>query len=271
MDTSNISTVSIHLQKDGMDLSNVSVSAFGTTKETNMNGMATFDNVPGGKQTIVVKNGNQTYTVPVYVLSSDIDINLTHVKAIITIPSARQVAYEKASDSMPLFIGMMVVFGILLIGILYLFNKKFAFLPGIVKWFLQMLIVMIILVAGIFITAYANGSQDKLFAMLSVENSARASSNTVAPPFSVNASGGKNSISLSWEGDVADSMTRAYLIRWGKNAEEVVKKTRLTNGTTTRFDKLEANTEYSIEIQTIDISSGTPRLSDPVQTTAKTQ
>ena len=271
MDTSNISTVSIHLQKDGMDLQNVPISAFNQTKETDMDGRVTFTDVPGGKQTVVVKNGNQTYTVPVYVLSSDIDINLTHVQPTIEVPSSRQVAYQKASDSMPLFIGMMVVFGILLIGILYLFNKRFSFLPSVVRWFVQLIIVVVILVAGIFITAYANGSQDKLFALLPIESSARASSDSVEAPFNVNATGSRNSISLSWEGDVADTMTRAYLIRWGKNAEEVVKKTRLTNGTTTRFDKLDPDTEYRIEIQTIDMSSGTPRFSDAVQTTAKTQ
>jgi hypothetical protein len=271
MEAANISSVTVHIGKDGMDMQQVSVTAFGQTKQTDENGKATFNDVTGGKQTIVVKDSSKIYSVPVYVLSSDLDINLTHVQAAIQVPGARQEAYKKASDSMPLFVGMMVVFGVLLIGILYLFNKKFSFLPGFVRWFLQMVIVVIVLLAGIFITAYANGSQDKLFAMLSVEQSARASTDTIPAPVNVNAVGGKNSINLSWEGVEDPTFTRAYLIRWGKNAEEVVKKTRLTNGTTTRFDKLEAKTEYSVEIQTLDISDGSPRLSDPVRVTAKTQ
>lgn len=271
MDTANISTVQLHVQKDGVPLKEVSVTAFLKTKQTDENGDVTFSDVTGGKQTIVVKVADKTYTVPVYVLSPDIDVNLTQVQATTSMPADRQVAYQKAAGSAPLFIGMMVVFAVLVIVVLYFFNKKFAFLPTIVRWFLQMILVVVLLVAGIFITAYSNGSQDKLFAMISLDKSARASSDTVNPPVQVTAVGRKNAITVSWESEGGDGMSRAYLLRWGKNAAEVIQKTRLTNGKSTTFEKLDRNTEYRIEVQAIDLSSGNPKLSDPVLVTGKTQ
>lgn len=253
---STLTTVTLFIFKDGSPISGAEVSLLDQTATTDNQGRVEFSDITTNTSyPVIIQDGDGSYNVTAYILSSNVEVNLTGKTAETTgrsdIPPARQEAYERASETAPWFAGVFLVLGVAMLFLFQLINKKVPKKQHFLRIALNTLVFILILIVGVFGFAYFNGTQDKLFALILPTQSTMASEEAIAPPENVTYDLEPGSITITWDAPSKQSKTpvSGYIVTWQKTDADVLGNQMITGETSARILNLESGVEYRFEIR----------------------
>jgi hypothetical protein len=241
--------VTLRISREGNPVYDAFIGLDGEKLATNAEGVVTFSNVAPGLKSLTVEYGGKRYASEILVVSSEIEVPVSTMTLVNEIPVARQDAYRVAYNTTAMFAGIFTVLAIMLCVAFFAVDIKLRKAKSYVRFFLKTALLIAFAVAGVYVYAFMNGTQDRLFAMLLPSSSSRASEFAVPSPASASAQLEGEDLVVRWTpgtGQNAPEVT-AYVVRWTKAGDEI-----LMDGITTvpeyRIPSIQAGSQVQIEI-----------------------